>query len=182
MEILFSNKVTPEFVSKVKDIAYKLGMDENWLMFVMDYESQLNPRAVNSGSGATGLIQFLPSTAQGLGTSTTELLGMSSVNQLDFVYDYLKPYRSDVKDYYSTYLSVFYPNALGKDDSYTFPSNVVSSNPSFFKHGNTLADFKKGLDDIVYARVPTQYYDLFFKKKEIFCKSIKERSSLQCFL
>lgn len=176
MTILFENKVSPEFVSKVKDISYKLGIDENWLQFVMDYESGLNPLAVNSGSGATGLIQFLPSTAVGLGTTTADLLNMNGVSQLDYVYDYLKTYKGDMDSVYTTYLSVFYPAALNQPDTYVFPSDVVSSNPSFFKHGNTLAAFKNGIDDLIKQRVPTAYYDTLIKKKEIFCKSIKERS------
>lgn len=176
MTILFENKVTPEFASKVKDISYKLGIDPSELMFVMDYESGLNPQAINSGSGATGLIQFLPSTAEGLGTTTDALAAMSGVEQLDYVYDYLKTYKGDMDSVYTTYLAVFYPAALNQSDAYVFPGNVVSSNPVFFKHGNTLAAFKNGIDDMIRLRVPTAYYDTLLKKKEIFCKSIKERS------
>lgn len=176
MTILFENKISPAFASKVKDISYKLGIDPSELMFVMDYESGLNPQAVNSGSGATGLIQFLPSTAIGLGTTTDELLKMDGVSQLDYVYDYLKTYKGDMDSVYTMYLSIFYPAALNQSDAYVFPKNVVSSNPSFFKHGNTLAAFKNGINDLIRLRVPTAYYDTLIKKKEIFCKSIKERS------
>lgn len=172
MEPLFSNKVSPEFLYKVKDISYSLGIDPSWLMFVMDYESGLSPSIQNS-INATGLIQFLPSTAQDLGTTVDALKNMSAVDQLDYVYSYMKNYKGKMDDYYSTYLAVFYPVAIGQADTYVFPSDVVRSNPSFFKTGNTLADFKKGLDAIVYQRVPTDYYGDFLKKKEIFCKSIK---------
>ena len=50
----------------------------------MVFESRLNPQAVNPISGATGLIQFMPSTARG-GTTTAVLKRMSNVQQLDYV-------------------------------------------------------------------------------------------------
>lgn len=180
MDLLFSNKVTQAFADKVNSIAAKLGVLPDWLMFVMNYETAGTFSAsVQNSIGATGLIQFLPSTAKSLGTTTDALKAMTAEQQLDFVYNYLLPYRRKMTDYYNTYLTVFYPAAIGKPDTYMFPSDVVKYNPSFFKTGNTLADFKKGLDAIVYAKVPTQYYDEFFKKKEIFCKSITGNSSLQ---
>ena len=73
------------FLQKVKEISSLLGINPNWLMFVMRWESSLNPAAVNPISGATGLIQFLPSTAKSLGTSTTALKNMSNIDQLDYV-------------------------------------------------------------------------------------------------
>ncbi|MGC8160121.1 transglycosylase SLT domain-containing protein, partial [Salmonella enterica] len=71
------NKV--EFTDKVKTISTELGINHNWLMFVMWFESKLNPQAVNPISGATGLIQFMPSTARSLGTTTDVLRRMSNV-------------------------------------------------------------------------------------------------------
>lgn len=174
MELLFSNKVNQAFTDKVDSISSYLGILPNWLMFIMDYESGLNPSIQNS-IGATGLIQFLPSTAEGLGTTTDALKTMDGVTQLDYVYQYLKPYKGDMVDYYTTYLAIFYPKALGQPDTYIFPYDVVKENPSFFISGNTLADFKISLDNIVGSRVPAQYQS-DFKKKELFCKSIKDKS------
>lgn len=45
-------------------------------------------------SGATGLIQFMPATAQGMGTTTAALAAMSAVQQLDYVQRYFKPYAA----------------------------------------------------------------------------------------
>lgn len=80
--------VTPEFKREVNAMARRLDTKPEYLMAVMSFESGLNPRAVNNLSGATGLIQFLPSTARGLGTSTAALRNMSSVEQLKFVEKY----------------------------------------------------------------------------------------------
>ncbi len=180
MPILFSNKVSKAFTDKVKQLAYNLGISANWLMFVINYETAgtFSPSKQNPTSTATGLIQFLASTAQGLGTSIDALKNMSAIEQLDYVYKYLKPYKGDMVDYYTTYLAVFYPVAIDKEDSYIFPANVVRANPSFFKTGSTKADFKKGLDVIMYAQVPTAYYNDFFKKKVLFYESINEKLSL----
>ena len=69
----------------MEDICCELQIRPNWLMFVMYFESRLNHRAVNRISGATGLIQFMPSTARGLGTTTDALFNMSNVDQLYYV-------------------------------------------------------------------------------------------------
>lgn len=181
MDYLFQNKVSAAFMDKVVSISNSLGIDPNWLMFIMNYESAgtFSPSIQNKGN-ATGLIQFEPSTAEGLGTSTEALAGMSAEDQLDFVYQYLRHYKGDMVDYYTTYLAIFYPAALNQPDTYVFPDNVVKDNPSFFiTGGNTLADFKTSLDNIVGSVVPAQF-QADFKKKNQFCKSIKRKySSLQ---
>ena len=55
-EYLKENK--KEFTEKVNNICTELRIEANWLMFVMWFESKLNPQAVNPISGATGLIQL----------------------------------------------------------------------------------------------------------------------------
>jgi hypothetical protein len=59
-------------------------------MAVMNSESGIKHTAVNKKSNATGLIQFMPKTAKGLGTSVDKLKAMSAVQQLDYVEKYLK--------------------------------------------------------------------------------------------
>ena len=78
------------FLNKVKEIARRLNCNYKDLLGVMNSESSLNPQAVNKSSGATGLIQFIPSTAKALGTSTEALKKMSAVAQLDYVEKYLQ--------------------------------------------------------------------------------------------
>ena len=55
----------------------------------MNGESGLNPHAVNPNGGATGLIQFMPKTAERLGTSTEALKNMSAEEQLPYVEKFL---------------------------------------------------------------------------------------------
>ena len=56
-----------------------------YLLAVMNSESGLKANAKNPNGGATGLIQFMPSTAKMLGTTTDELARMTPTQQLDYV-------------------------------------------------------------------------------------------------
>lgn len=80
----------PEFLNKVKEIAKRLNCNYRDLLGVMNSESGINAKAKNPNSSATGLIQFMESTAKSLGTSTSALAAMSPVEQLDYVEKYLQ--------------------------------------------------------------------------------------------
>lgn len=77
------------FFNKVVEIAKRIECDPNDLMGIMNSESGLNPAAVNRFSNATGLIQFMPSTARAFNTSVSALRNMSAERQLDYVEKYL---------------------------------------------------------------------------------------------
>jgi hypothetical protein len=116
-----------EFLYRVASIAASLGIDPDWLMIVFKIESNIDHRAVNPMSGATGLIQFMPSTARGLGTSTASLKTMSNVQQLDYVYKYFKPYAGRLNDVTDLYTVTFFPRALGKPDNYVLQTDTLSA-------------------------------------------------------
>ena len=127
------------FNQKVKQYAKELDTEADWLMCVMWFESRLNPAAVNTRSGATGLIQFLPTTAVSLGTTTEALKQMSGSQQLEYVYKYLKRYKGKLNTLSDVYLTVFYPYAVGKPADYVLGSqysqevaeNIANKNPIF---------------------------------------------------
>ncbi|MEM9986123.1 MAG: transglycosylase SLT domain-containing protein, partial [Bacteroidota bacterium] len=78
------------FAGKVREVAQQLEIPAEWLMAVMYAESRFDPAVVNRrGSRATGLIQFMPATAQDLGVSAAALAQMGAVAQMDYVYRYL---------------------------------------------------------------------------------------------
>lgn len=81
--------VTAEFISGVEAMAGRLGTRPEYLLAVMSFETggSFNP-GIRNRIGATGLIQFLPSTARGLGTTTDALARMSAVEQLQYVEKY----------------------------------------------------------------------------------------------
>jgi len=121
------------FLAKVQQITSNLGIKPDWLMAVMAFESGIDSKRVNSTSGATGLIQFMPSTAAGMGTSTAALKAMTNVQQLDYVYKYLAPYKAKMKTYTDVYMTVFYPAAVGKPDTYVIGaagSKIAQQNPA----------------------------------------------------
>jgi len=125
----------------VIDVANSLGINPDWLVTVMSFESSgsFDPGKKNAaGSGATGLIQFMPTTAGLLGTSTAQLAQMSQEEQIRGpVYQYLKNHGrlGSLED---TYLAVFYPSAIGKPDDYvvgTGGSKVYEQNKGFDTQG-----------------------------------------------
>ena len=132
MSLVYENKVPTsyrdDFVIKVREVSNRLGIDPNWLMAIMYTESArtFSPSIQNS-IGATGLIQFMPSTARGLGTTTTELKNMSAVEQLDWVEKYLNVYKNKLKSYVDTYFAIFFPLAIGKPDNFVLQGAGLSS-------------------------------------------------------
>ena len=123
--LAWGSKVSPTFRYKVRRIAADIGLDPSWLMAYIAFETgeTFSPSIKNPASGATGLIQFLPSTAIGLGTTVEKLAAMSAEDQLEVVYDYLKPYKGKLQTFSDGYMSIFLPKAIGKDDNYAIISD-----------------------------------------------------------
>lgn len=172
--LLFEEKVKSKaFINKVIDISQKLGINPNWLMAVMNSETggTFDPSISNIGcvknrdftQCAVGLIQFMPATAKGLGTSIAELKKMSAVQQLDYVYKYFLPFRNKITNYHDLYLVTFYPYALGKGDDYIFGSEksdawakkIKEQNPyDYDKDGYiSMSDYKQ----FIYRKIPEQF-------------------------
>lgn len=121
MELAWGSRVSSEFREKVKSISSDFGIDPSDLMSCMAWESgrTFSPSVKNmAGSGATGLIQFMPSTAQGLGTSVGALAQMSAVQQLDWVAKYFRPYKGKLRDLSDLYMAILWPKAVGKSLEY----------------------------------------------------------------
>lgn len=128
--MIYENLVTENkaaFLAKVQQVAAQLGIPSDWLMVVFKIESNLNHRAVNPYTGATGLIQFMPSTARSLGTSVEALQKMSNVEQLDYVYKYFAPYRGRLTSILDLYTVTFFPRALGKTDDYILQTDTLAA-------------------------------------------------------
>jgi hypothetical protein len=111
----------------VKTIASKLNFNQEWLYKIIYLESRGLTHKQNPGSKATGLIQFLPSTAEYLGTSTDELKTMTTEEQLFYVDKYLTFFCKDkhIRSFDDLYLSVFHPAAIGQKEAY-----IIASYPS----------------------------------------------------
>lgn len=145
------------FTAKVRDISCKLGIDPNWLMYVMYFESRLNPKARNPRSKATGLIQFMPRTAISMGTTVDKIRSMSGIEQLDLVYEYLRPYKSRLKGWIDVYLAVFYPVAMGKGDSFTITSDMVAKQNEIFDINKDLDITVLEIKTVLREKMPSKY-------------------------
>jgi hypothetical protein len=145
-----------EFTEKVNSISSELGIEANWLMFVMWFESKLNPQAVNPISGAQGLIQFMPSTARSLGTTTDVLKRMNNVQQLDYVLAYLRPYKGKMKRWIDVYLAVFYPKAMG-NPNFVITSDIVAKQNKVFDLNGDLDITVKEIETALRKSMPEKY-------------------------
>ncbi len=99
--------VTPAFIKGVEAMAQRLGAKPEHILAAMSFETggTFSPKITN-GIGATGLIQFLPSTARGLGTTTDALRNMSSTEQLKYVEKYLQPFKGKLNTLEGVYTSI----------------------------------------------------------------------------
>ena len=123
----WGRKVKQEFRDKVRTIAADIGIEPDWLMDIMAWETgeSFSPSIYNrTGSGAVGLIQFMPSTARALGTSSVALARMDAVEQLDYVHAYFSDYKNRLHNLSDTYMAVFWPAGIGKADTYVLFDNT----------------------------------------------------------
>ncbi|MDH5823441.1 LysM peptidoglycan-binding domain-containing protein [Luteimonas sp. RD2P54] len=112
--------VTPEFIAGVEAMAERLGAQPEHLLAVMSFETggSFDPGQRNmAGSGATGLIQFMPATARGLGTTTAELAAMGPVQQLEYVERYFAQYPGQLDTLEGVYTSVLSGRATPDPDA-----------------------------------------------------------------
>ncbi len=125
----------------IEDTANYFGFRAEHLANLINFESggTFNP-AIQNSIGATGLIQFIPSTAISLGTTTYALQKMSFPQQMEYVKKYIyKNYVSrgwidkngnplkNKASQIDLFMIIFYPVSVG-NPNYKFPQNVVNAN------------------------------------------------------
>lgn len=134
-------KVSRVFRDRVRWIADDLGgFTADDLMDCMAWESNNTFRADirnMAGSGATGLIQFMPLTALGLfytaaaiermtpaqrqanGRAMTDrLAAMTPEDQLNYVYKYFRPFKGRLRNLGDLYMAILWPPGVGQPDTY----------------------------------------------------------------
>ena len=133
--------VSDSFIDALFALADRFGwgLDHiNWLLACMAFETgrTFDPAQKNlAGSGATGLIQFMPRTAIGLGTSVEALAAMTAVEQLDYVARYFEPYKLRINTLPDMYLAILMPAYVSR------PGGAV-----MFTDGTTAYRQNAGLD------------------------------------
>ncbi len=123
------------FLEKVNQVADELGVDRNYLLAIMHFETggSFKPGEANkANSGATGLIQFMPKTYNGLTNNDADikinsdglkyikqLSEMTQIEQMDLVEKYFKRNGGkNLKTLSDAYMVVLYPEAVGKSEDY----------------------------------------------------------------
>lgn len=139
--IAFSSRVPPTFLQKVITISQSFGHNPSNLMACIAFETAhtFSPSIRNAaGSGAVGLIQFMPKTAIGLNTTVDELEAMDSLRQLDFVAQYFSPYSKLLRAspiLSSLYMAILMPKYI------MAPESII-----LFNKGTTSYRQNSGLD------------------------------------
>ncbi|MEZ4886855.1 MAG: lytic transglycosylase domain-containing protein [Chitinophagales bacterium] len=145
------------FEEKVRQVCDDLKIAPEWLMAVMHAESRFDASVSNhKGSGATGLIQWMPATAKDFNITVEKLRNMNHIEQLDFVYKYLDAKRKLHRQYESLtdlYLAILYPRAL--EEEYCF---------SLYEQPSAAYKMNSGLDEDKDGRVTVQDIDKFVKR------------------
>ncbi len=126
--------LTKDDIREIERVAAELNYPPEWLANLINFESggTFNP-AIQNSIGATGLIQFLPSTAREMGTTTDALKKMTFKQQMEYVRRHISKFakkRAAMGDKFSQtdlFMMIFYPVAVGKRD-YQFPANVQKAN------------------------------------------------------
>ena len=110
-------------------VAERLGAPPFALANLIQFESGWNPQAINTTSGASGLIQFMPSTAKRLGTTVEAIRRLDAAGQLPLVEKYLAPFKGRLGSQQAVAMAVFYPAAMTWPEDKPFPDAVQRSNP-----------------------------------------------------
>lgn len=144
--LAWGNKVSHAFRLKVFDLCRRLAMDPDYLMACMAWESaeSFSSSIRNAaGSGATGLIQFMPATAMGMGTTVDSLAEMSPEEQLDYVEKYFKPYRGRLISLSDHYMAILWPKAIGRPESEALWNKATK--PTTYRQNSGLDVNKDGI-------------------------------------
>jgi soluble lytic murein transglycosylase-like protein len=133
--------MTPTLAREIVAVADRLGAHAFDLANVINFESGFNPAIENigcakkygpgSGKCATGLIQFLPSTAERVGTTVAALARMDASAQLPYVERYFKAAARGLPldTVQAVFMAVFRPAAMRSGLDTAFPPNVQAANP-----------------------------------------------------
>jgi hypothetical protein len=173
--------VTKSDLQELMKLTDKYGIPFEWMVNLINNESAgtFNPAITNS-IGATGLIQFLKSTANSLGTTTDDLKKMTFKEQLvyvdKFLYANLKKHLIDGKvpntfTQGDVFMTIFYPVSVGKPN-YQFPDSVSRANAGI----RTPMDYvEKALKSSIFplSMIPYSLADVKKKFGEAFSESTK---------
>lgn len=141
--LAWGKKTTKEFCDMIMDIAVDLELPADYLMACIAFETgrSFSPWIKNmAGSGAIGLIQFMPETARRLGTTVEALSKMTAEQQLHYVHKYFLPYKGKLSSLEDVYMAILWPKAVGKSYDYILFDKL--NKPTTYRQ-NAGLDFNK---------------------------------------
>jgi len=143
--LCWGSRVSPSFRDCVRRIGDRLQIDPDFLMACIAFETgrTFDPAIRNAaGSGAVGLIQFMPSTAAALGTSTEALERMTGPEQLNYVFNYFEPHRAQLHTLSDVYMAILWPGAIGKPEGWVLFDQADKAHPKLYLQNRGL-DFNQ---------------------------------------
>lgn len=143
--LAWGKKVSGAFRTQAFSIAAYLGVEADDLMSCMAFESgeTFSPSIKNAaGSGAVGLIQFMPQTLAAMGRTTDEVAAMSAESQINVVEDYFSPRRGKLRNLGDLYSAIIWPAAIGRPDDWVMFDQADPAHPKLYLQNRGL-DFNK---------------------------------------
>jgi hypothetical protein len=150
IQLAWGKKVSPDFAQKLMRICNDFGWSvqhADWLMACMAFETAETFRGDiknAAGSGAVGLIQFMPATIARLGYDYSEIDMMTPEEQLDVVKLYFQPYHGRIKSLSDMYMAILLPKYIGKMDSAVLFSRGIAYRQNAGLDKNSDGEITKG--------------------------------------
>jgi|GEM_PF-2438062 len=122
-------------------VSSALGIPSDWLFAAINHESRWRPDIKNPKSSARGLLQWIDSTAKGMGyAGSADLVARNPTIEAQLlgpVLAYLKPYKP-IQSLEDLGAVIFYPKYRGRLDD-PLPDSVRAANPGIV----TLRDYAR---------------------------------------
>lgn len=171
-QIIFGKVVSPEFKKKVILIGENLGIDPNYLMAAMAFETgeTFSSKKINQKSKAFGLIQFttvaIKDISLNYGHTTRELLyNMSEVEQLDYVEKYFALWqkrKGEITSLEDVYMAILCPKAIGKPNDFSLYS--ISDGESYTQNKPLDGSINKISDGVITKEEATHHVRRLYEK------------------
>lgn len=133
--LAWGNKVSKQFRDTLIAMCDRLVIDPNYMMACIAFETgcTFSPSILNkAGSGAVGLIQFMPKQALALGTDSSKLRAMSAEAQLYYVEKYFQNSRHRLNTLEDVYMAILWPSAIGKPNNTVLFNKADVNNPKLY--------------------------------------------------
>lgn len=176
---------------KVIEVAAELGINPNWLLAVIYFETakSFSPSKTNS-IGSVGLIQFTKDksgvaykTINGKKYVLSDIAKMSFETQMDLVEQYFKEVKKttgkSLNSFLDVYFAVFFPKALNQSSTYILQTSGLTA--SLIAKQNPIFDTNK--DAKVQKSEIETFFTAYFKKNGFdFDKDINQKKAIKWFI